>query len=120
GAPPARHVLPRGRDRAHVFRVAQRAARGTAPACRGTAGGISDLAPVRPDRCGGGISARGAGTSAQGGGATMTESAAQLFVSSCEVPEQEVRPARRLLRFDPATFSWEGRPLTGFKPAVES
>jgi len=50
----------------------------------------------------------------------MTESAAQLFVSSCEVPELEVRPARRLLRFDPATFSWEGVPVQAYKPAVES
>jgi quercetin dioxygenase-like cupin family protein len=50
----------------------------------------------------------------------MTKPATELFVSSCEVPEQEVRPARRLRRFDPVTFSWEGIPVQVYKPAVES
>jgi quercetin dioxygenase-like cupin family protein len=42
------------------------------------------------------------------------------YVSSCEVPEHEVRPLRRLRRFDPATFSWEGVPVQAYKPAVEN
>ncbi len=50
----------------------------------------------------------------------MTEHTAQIFVSSCEVPEPEARPARRLRRFDAATFSWEGVPPQVYKPAVES
>ncbi len=50
----------------------------------------------------------------------MTEAATQFYASSCEVPEPEVRPARRLRRFDPATFSWEGVPVQAYKPAVES
>jgi len=50
----------------------------------------------------------------------MTERAAPLFVSSCEVPEQDLRPLRLLRRFDPASFSWEGVPVQAYKPAVES
>lgn len=49
----------------------------------------------------------------------MTE-AAERFVSSCEVPDPEVRPARRLRRFDPATFTWTDVPVQAYKPAVES
>jgi len=50
----------------------------------------------------------------------MTRPAAPSPASSCEVPETGLRPLRRLRRFDPATFSWEGVPQQAYKPAVDS
>lgn len=50
----------------------------------------------------------------------MTPANAPEGVSSCEVPETEPRPARRLLRFDPATFTWEGVPAQAYKPARDA
>ncbi len=43
-----------------------------------------------------------------------------MAVSSCEVPETEVRAQRTLLRFDPSTFSWDGVGRQAYKPAVEA
>jgi quercetin dioxygenase-like cupin family protein len=51
---------------------------------------------------------------------TVDEHAASVLVSSCEVHEREVRPERRLLRFDPAAFTWEGVGVAAYKPSVES
>lgn len=41
-------------------------------------------------------------------------------VSSCEVPETEVREPRTLLRFDPARFGWDGVGKQAYKPAVDA
>ncbi|MBI3975183.1 MAG: cupin domain-containing protein, partial [Armatimonadetes bacterium] len=54
----------------------------------------------------------------------MSESArerdGEVFVSSCEMPDAEVRPQRTLLRFDPATFSWDGVGRQAYKPTVDT
>jgi len=50
----------------------------------------------------------------------VTEAAAERFVSSCEVPDPQSRPARPLRRFDPQTFTWADVPVQAYKPAVES
>jgi len=50
----------------------------------------------------------------------MRESETQLLVSSCEVPEPQVRSVRPYLRFDPATFTWSGVPMQDYKPALDT
>ena len=50
----------------------------------------------------------------------MSEHSVDVFVSSCEVEERETRPERRLLRFDPMAFTWEGVGVGAYKPSVES
>lgn len=41
---------------------------------------------------------------------------APLYASSCDIPEPGPRPGRILMRFDPATFTWEGVPPQAYKP----
>lgn len=59
----------------------------------------------------------GRGSGDQKTGARPTAVAA---VSSCELPDPERRAQRTMLRFNDATFSWEGVGRLAYKPSVES